>query len=198
MNTDLDAVASDRCIIYARVSSIKQLKDGDGLESQKRSCREFAKKKGYDVVETFTDVISGSKLDRPGMAAMLTLLKKMKSSNGTSTAVIIDDISRLARDVGTHRGLRADIILAGGRLECPNIEFGEDSDSILVESLLASVSEHQRRKLAEQNHNRTVARMQNGYYVFTAPKGYRYEKQKKGIATRNKREVGAFLFVMSH
>ena len=112
------------------------------------------------------------------MSAMLKQLNVMKAQNAGNTPVIIDDISRLARDVGTHRGLRGEIILAGGRLECPNIKFGEDSDSILVESLLASVSEHQRRKLAEQNHNRTVARMQNGYYVFFTPKRLSLRKAK--------------------
>lgn len=33
-----------------------------------------------------------------------------------------------------------------GKLESPSIEFGEDSDSILVENLLASVSQHRRQK----------------------------------------------------
>ena len=153
MNNINDASAPNDCVIYTRVSSVKQLKEGDGLESQKRSCSEFAKSKGYNVIEVFADVISGSKLDRLGMNAMLKQLNFMKAQNAGSTSVIIDDISRLARDVGTHRGLRGEIILAGGRLECPNIEFGEDSDSILVESLLASVSEHQRSKLSEQNQN---------------------------------------------
>jgi site-specific DNA recombinase len=180
MNSINDATVPNDCVIYTRVSSVKQLKEGDGLESQKRSCSEFAKSKGYSVIEVFTDTISGSKLDRPGMNAMLKQLKFMKAQNAGSTPVIIDDISRLARDVGTHRGLRGEIILAGGRLECPNIEFGEDSDSILVESLLASVSEHQRSKLSEQNRNRTIARMQNGFYTFPKPIGYRYEKQKRG------------------
>jgi site-specific DNA recombinase len=72
--------------------------------------------------------------------------------------------------------LRADIGNAGGILESPSIEFGEDSDSKLVENLLASVSQHQRQKNSEQTRNRMRARIQNGYWVFQAPVGYRYQR----------------------
>ncbi len=89
-------------------------------------------------------------------------------------------ISRLARDLANHLQLRTRIHVAGGKLVSPSMEFGEDSDSVLVENLLASVSDHQRRKNREQCHNRTRARLMNGYWVFSAPVGYRYEKQKQG------------------
>jgi hypothetical protein len=50
-------------------------------------------------------------------------------------------------------------------LKSPTIEFGEDSDSILVENLLASVSQHQRQKNSEQTVNRMRARTMNGYIL---------------------------------
>ncbi|NQW11216.1 MAG: recombinase family protein [Alphaproteobacteria bacterium] len=90
--------------------------------------------------------------DRPGMLSVLAHLKTNKRGGGH--VVIIDDISRLARDIKAHLDLRTAIAGAGGRLESPSIEFGEDSDSILVENLLASVSQHQRQKNTEQVYNR--------------------------------------------
>jgi hypothetical protein len=73
--------------------------------------------------------------------------------------------------------LRTDISGAGGVLQSPSIEFGEDSDSILVENMLASVSQHQRQKNAEQTVNRMRARVLNGYCVLARPpRGYRYER----------------------
>lgn len=65
----------------------------------------------------------------------------------------------------------------GATLESPSIQFGEDSDSILVENLLASVSQHQRQKNGEQTINRMRARLMNGYWFFRVPVGYRYERQ---------------------
>ena len=133
----------------------------------------YAKYKGYEVTQVFKDDMSGSLINRPGMQAMLAYLKKQKRE---PHVVIIDDISRLARGLEAHLQLRSAIGKAGGILESPSIEFGEDSDSMLVENLLASVSQHQRQKNSEQTKNRMRARLQNGYWVFQAPIGYRYER----------------------
>jgi site-specific DNA recombinase len=162
-----------QAVIYCRVSDPKQVREGDGLNSQETRCREFARRKNYAVVEVFKDDISGSLADRPAMAAMHAYLRKHRMNN---PVVIIDDISRLARGLQAHLELRASIAKAGGSLESPSIEFGEDADSILVEHLLASVSQHQRQKNGEQTKNRMRSRVQNGYWVFQAPTGYKFER----------------------
>jgi site-specific DNA recombinase len=168
---------TQQAVIYCRVSSPKQVTEGHGLASQETRCREYAKHKGYQVLDVFREEgLSGKLLDRPNMKAMLSYLKQHKHEK---LVVIIDDISRLARDIETHLHLRAAITSAGGKLESPSIEFGDDSDSRLVEHLLASVAAHQREKNAEQVHNRMRARMMNGYCVFNAAPGYRYEKVGK-------------------
>ncbi|GLO72457.1 hypothetical protein MACH17_39740 [Phaeobacter inhibens] len=164
--------ATQHAVIYARVSSVAQLKKGDGLASQESRCREYARYKGYEVLEVFYDNKSGGDADRPAMLALLAYLKAQKET----CVVIIDDINRFARDVVGHWQLRALLAEAGGKLESPSIEFGEDSDSILVENLLASVSQHQRQKNGEQTKNRMRGRALNGYWVFRAPIGYKYER----------------------
>ena len=161
-----------KAVTYARVSSAKQVREGHGLTSQETRCREFARHKGYEVIAAFQDDITGKSATRPGLNALLDYLK---SQPARSHVVIIDDISRLARDVAAHIELRASIGAAGGILQSPSIEFGEDSDSILVENLLASVSQHQRQKNAEQVVNRMSARVMNGYWCFCPPVGYRYK-----------------------
>lgn len=112
-------------------------------------------------------------IDRPGMQDMLRFLRRRRKTD--NIVILIDEISRLARDIKAHLDLRTAISDAGGLLESPSIEFGEDSDSILVENLLASVSQHQRQKNAEQVVNRMKARVMAGYYVFAPVVGYRYE-----------------------
>jgi site-specific DNA recombinase len=163
-----------QAVIYCRVSSIKQTTVGDGLKSQETRCRDYARMKNYGVLEVFSDDVSGSLIDRPGMKAMLAFIKK-RCAKG-ETVVIIDDVSRLARGLQAHIELRAAITSASGALESPSIEFGEDPDSILVENLLASVSQHQRQKNGEQTKNRMKARVQNGYWVFQAPVGYKFSR----------------------
>lgn len=164
-----------QAVIYCRVSSTKQTTQGNGLASQETRCREYAALKGYEIAQTFRDDASGGTSERKGMVAMLSYLHHVKA--GTHV-VIIDDISRLARGVQVHFELRQAISGTGAALESPSIEFGDDSDSILVESMLASVAQHQRMKNAEQTKNRMRARLQNGYWVFPSPIGYTYQNVK--------------------
>ena len=169
--------AHKKAVIYCRVSSAKQTTRGDGLASQETRCREYAQYRGHEVVKVFRDDMSGSVTGRPGMKAMLSFLRANRKN---PHVVIIDDISRLARGLEAHLKLRADIGTAGGTLESPSIEFGEDSDSQLVEHLLASVSQHQRQKNGEQTLNRMRARVSNGFWVFAAPIGYVYDRAPGG------------------
>jgi site-specific DNA recombinase len=163
-----------KAVIYCRVSDPKQVKEGHGLTSQETRCREFAKYRNHEVVEVFQEEgISGGLIDRPAMKRMLAYLRQHKKE---ALVVIIDDISRLARDLKAHIELRMAIQEAGGILQSPSIEFGQDSDSQLVENMLASVSQHHRQKNAEQVKNRMRARMLNGYWILCAPRGYKVEK----------------------
>lgn len=162
-----------QAIIYCRVSSTKQTKEGNGLSSQETRCREFCRYQNLQVIKVFQDDMSGSVLSRPGMKSMLEFLRKNRK---THFAVVIDDISRLARSVDTHIKLRNAIANAGGVLVSPNITFSNDSHSVLHENLMASVSQFQREANGEQTRNRMRARMQAGFWAFKAPLGYKFGK----------------------
>ncbi len=146
--------------IYTRVSGAKQVRDGDGLASQETRCCEYADYKNYEVIGIFKDDMSGKFTKRPAMDEMLAFLRKHRSHE---PVVIIDDISRLARGLDAHLKLRQSLSGAGGKLESPSIEFGDDPDSIMVENLLATVAQHQREKNGQQTMNRMRGRMMNGY-----------------------------------
>ncbi|MEP0505206.1 MAG: recombinase family protein [Paracoccaceae bacterium] len=156
MSTDFkEKPKPTEAVIYCRVSSAKQVQEGHGLNSQETRCREYATRLGYTVLEVFPDkAISGGKLDRPSFNEMLTFVERQTSG----IAVIIDDISRFSRDIESHWALRRALSAVGGRLESPSIKFGEDAHSVLIENLLASVSQHQRQHNGEQTKNRMRAR----------------------------------------
>ena len=163
-------------VIYTRTSSVAQSKKGHGLASQETRCREYARMKGYRVDKVFSDrAVSGGVVDRPGIQNSLRYIRENSRNRNVRYSLLVDDISRIARDIEAHLQLRRAIAEAGATLESPSIEFGEDSDSILVENLLASVSQHQRQKNAEQTRNRMRARLQNGYWPFIACLGFKYE-----------------------
>lgn len=169
--------SNQKAIIYARVSTKKQAQEGNGLTSQETRCREYAGFRGHEVIAVFTDDMSGGVATRPGFDAML---RYIRANRKKGLVVVIDDISRMARDVRAHFDLKHAIFKAGATLESPSIEFGEDSDALFVEHVLASAAQHQRQKNGEQARNRMRARMMNGYWVHHVPFGYKYANGKEG------------------
>ena len=181
-----------QAIIYCRISDPKQAIRGDGLNSQETRCREYAAAKGYHVLDVFRDEQTGKDAKRPGMTAMLAATRRRPPG---STIVIVDDISRLARDTKAHWDLRARITKAGGLPESPSFKFGTDADSNFMENVMAGAAQHQREKNAEQTKNRMRARAQNGYFVFQAPVGYRYEKVPGHKSMLKRREPHASIVI---
>lgn len=171
---------NQKAVLYCRVSTKRQAKEGNGLSSQAVRNAEYAASRGHDVIETFYDDVSGKLASRPGFDAMLRFIKKNKK---LGIVVVIDDVSRMARDVRNHFDLKESIYAAGATLESPSWEFGTDPDSIFHENLMASLAQHQRQKNGQQAKNRMRARMLGGFYVHNAPLGYRYEKHPNGGST---------------
>ena len=44
-----------QAIIYCRVSSNKQVREGHGLDGQEKRCRNYALKKGYSVIDILNE-----------------------------------------------------------------------------------------------------------------------------------------------
>jgi len=162
-------------IIYTRVSSKKQASQGNGLQGQETSLREYARFKNYDVIAVFQDDISGAIAKRSGMDALLSFIRSRKND---PVVVLFDDISRLARDVDTHRELKRKIRATNCWLETPSFAFRDDADSELNERLQAQFAEHMKRKNAERTFHRMRARLLNGYWPFQPPRGYKHVKVK--------------------
>ncbi len=162
-------------IIYSRVSSQQQVRDGHGIEGQESRCRSFAVSRGYEVVNVFRDEgVSGGLIDRPGMQKLLAYLEKQQGKD--ATVVIIDDIKRLARDIEGHFSLRTSIYSRNGFIESPSMRFDETPEGKFVETVLAGAAELERNQNKKQVVNRMKARLEAGYWTFDHPPGYRYEK----------------------
>jgi DNA invertase Pin-like site-specific DNA recombinase len=160
------------CIIYCRVSSLKQLKQGDGLKGQEKRCRDYAAQKSYTVLDVFhEEAITGGIAERPAMRQMLEFL----TAQSGETIVIVDDLKRFARDVESHFGLKVAIYRKGGRLESPSFRFGDTAEDRFIETVLAAQAELERNQNKRQVCNRMKARLEQGYWTFNPPAGYRYK-----------------------
>jgi DNA invertase Pin-like site-specific DNA recombinase len=158
-------------VIYCRVSSSKQVREGHGLEGQEKRCHDYASNNNYHVINVFREEgISGGVIERPAMRRMLDFLDEQSGP----TVVIIDDIKRLARDITGHFALRAEIGARQGIMESPSHRFEETPIGKLVESIFASTAEYERNENKVQVKNRMRSRLEAGYWVFNNPVGYKF------------------------
>jgi site-specific DNA recombinase len=83
--------------IYARYSTERQ--DARSIDDQMRRCRVHAANNGYRVVAEFSDAaISGAHVERADMQRLLAAARS--KGGGPFRAVLVDDLSRLSRDLG--------------------------------------------------------------------------------------------------
>lgn len=160
-----------RAIIYCRVSSTKQSTDGHGLDSQEHRCREYAKQKGYEVVEVFRDSYTGAGdfMDRPAMFSLLGFLDRHPTTNFT---VIFDDLKRFARDTAFHFKLKTEFKARDAKVECLNFTFEDTPEGGFIETILAAQGELERKQNQRQVIQKHKARLENGYWSFVPPVGY--------------------------
>ena len=122
-------------VIYARVSSARQIREGRGLQSQVSACKRYAKENDIKILKVFEDPAqSGKDLNRPGMINLLSFLSKRKDL----TYVIVEDISRLSRNVREYYALKDLIQSRKGLLKDLKNQIGdvEDPHSELTLSLI--------------------------------------------------------------
>jgi DNA invertase Pin-like site-specific DNA recombinase len=100
----LECVQTMRYVAYYRVSTAKQGASGLGLEAQQAAVLQHC---GVPAIQSFTEVESGRRADRPQLTAALAYAKANKAT------LVIAKLDRLARDVHFISGLlkaRVDIV----------------------------------------------------------------------------------------
>ena len=160
-------------VIYCRVSSDKQVREGHGLESQENRCRNYAAFNNFQVETVFRDEgISGAIFDRPGINNLLDQLEKTKEKR----IVIVDDINRIARDVVVHFTIKKAIEKAGGELISLSMKLDDSPEGNFIETIMAASAELERNRNSRQVNDRMRSRLESGYWPFPAPLGYKFQK----------------------
>lgn len=86
---------STKAVIYARVSSREQEKDGYSIPAQLNLLRNYAKNKNFKIVKEFEDVETAKQSGRTYFNEMLKLLKKDKEIK----AILVEKTDRLYRNL---------------------------------------------------------------------------------------------------
>ncbi len=158
-----------KAIIYLRVSSERQVNEGNGLDSQKIRCEQYAKLKGYEVARCFKDeAVSGANSERLGFNALLEYIDNHASGE---FVVLVDDISRFARDMQVHIKLRQNLKDRKVTLESPNFKFEDNPEGTFIEHVIAAKSQLDREQNRRQVIQKQKARFEMGYWPLCYPAG---------------------------
>ena len=114
--------ATNRAILYARVSTDEQARSGYSLAQQLEALREYAAREGYEVLEEVKDAgQSGASLERPGMDRVRDLV-----AAGGVSVVLAQDRDRFSREPAYHYLLRKEFEGHGTKIRALN-DRGDES-----------------------------------------------------------------------
>jgi len=170
-------------LLYTRVSSDEQEKEGLSLAAQTGACRRYAAEHGWMIGAQYTDVLSGKRDDRPQYQALLTHVRQLRA-DGHAAVVVVAWLHRFGRRVLERVRCREELKALGVATHSIK-EGGEVSD--LIANILASVAEEETRQLGERvRETNAHARSLGWHAVGWVPWGYQWRD-----ATPEERALGA-------
>ncbi len=162
-------------LIYARVSSRGQETEGHGLDAQTQRCEVRRKAKGYKKDEIFHETFSGGG-DYRKRKEMARMLDYAYDNPHKHFVMLIDDTSRLARDVDSHRAIRLKLKALDIEIECLTYEFDDTPEGEFVETIFAARNDYDRKQNQRKVIGNQKARLIDGYRAFPALRGYTKQK----------------------
>jgi DNA invertase Pin-like site-specific DNA recombinase len=162
--------------LYARYSTDKQ--DARSIDDQLRRCRELSDGRKWEVVGVFIDeATSGAHTMRAGLTDLLRLAKK----RGAMQGVVVDDQSRLARDLGSSINLIFNELPSLGvkLIDCSTGRASDEAGSRALFAVNAIVTDQFLEMVRHETHRGMEGRAIAG--LSTGGRTYGY----KTIATRN-------------
>src|SRR5207248_3631325 len=83
-------------LIYTRVSSEDQAREGVSLDAQLAECRRYAARPGWVLGDEYQDILSGKRDDRPQYQALLAEVRRLRAE-GRAVAVVVAAFDRFGR-----------------------------------------------------------------------------------------------------
>lgn len=160
--------AARDAVMYARVSSKDQEREGYSIPAQQALLREYAAEKGFRVVEEFVDVETAKRAGRTSFNEMLKLLRKRR----TCKVVLVEKTDRL------YRNLKDWVTLDAMDLEIHLVKEGvilsEDSRSSdkFMHGIRVLMAKNYIDNLSEEVKKGMRRKAEEGHWPNPAPIGY--------------------------
>lgn len=161
--------SAKRYVAYFRVSTDRQGRSGLGLSAQREAVERFIAVEDGDLIETFTEVESGKRKNRPELSAAISLCRRRKAT------LVIAKLDRLARNVHFVSGLMES-----------GVDFVATDNphaNRLMVHMLAAFAEHEREMISARTKSALAA---------AKARGIRLGVTGKDRARENKATADAF------
>ena len=158
-------------VIYARYSSDSQREES--IEGQLRECQAFAEANDMVIVDTYIDRALSAKTDnRPDFQRMIK-----ESANGLFELVIVWKLDRFARNRYDSAHYKSVLQKNGVKVISATEKISQNSEGILLESLLEGMAEYYSAELSEKvTRGLTENALKCKYNGGTLPIGYSTDK----------------------
>lgn len=155
-----------RVIVYARVSTTKQ-----DLDRQLMLAKEYCNVRGYELVGSIIEKMSGAKSDRDGLQQLMALTKN------DCDLVVVSELSRITREEEFQRIFsRIDTLRDNGIsvvfLDDPDNVYSNENPITFVQFIMLGVRAQGAReellKIRDRMKTGRVAKLQNNPYMVTS------------------------------
>ena len=146
-----------KAIIYSRVSTDAQERDGTSLDTQERACAEYATEQGWEIALRIRDTDSGALLERDGLTELREALR-----HGTADVIVAYAVDRLSRSQN-HIGVLFDEFESSGvTLAFVTERFEDTAVGRFILAARAFIAEVEREKIAERTMRGKEERARSG------------------------------------
>ncbi len=169
----------ETAVIYARVSTEEQAKEGRSIPDQISKLTEVARQKSYTLLNTYRDEgFSGSNPNRPGLEEMLAFCSKNKVNK-----ILVVDTDRIARDESLHFAIKAMLKKSDTKIESLNQPMIDDSpEGSFMDTIIAAVNAFQPKVTGRKASMSMDEKAKSGWWPGWAPLGYLNEPNAEATA----------------
>ncbi|MDP2313859.1 MAG: recombinase family protein [Pseudomonadota bacterium] len=175
-------------VMYARVSSRDQEKEGFSIPAQQKLLRDYAVDKGFHIVEEFIDVETAKRSGRTQFQRMLAYVRKRHQN---APVVLVEKTDRLYRNLKDW--VTVDEMKAEIHLVKENIVLSEESRSSekFMHGIKVLMAKNYVDNLSEEVKKGMYMKAEEGHWPSAAPFGYinRRESDKSYIVPDPERAV---------
>ncbi|HVA92071.1 MAG TPA: recombinase family protein [Chloroflexota bacterium] len=160
-----------RCVIYTRVSTAEQGREGASLPVQLQACRQHAAQQGWAVVNEFQDIQSGLDVDRAAYQEVIALAR-----SHAVDFVLVWRLDRFGRDEAEAMIRLKEM----ARLHTKVVSATEGEQSPFLQRLMFLLAGEESRRTSERVRPAMRKRVEEGLWVAKPPFGYQVDPTHPG------------------